>query len=111
LTIDLDNGPVTRRRRIREDNANRIVFEDRPCWALCERGRAGSNAVAQAAKVETGIRIVEVEGLIGRPARTHVARTGQIGLIKIVKLDRRSMRCASSSLRQRALDDYRASST
>ena len=59
-------------------------------------------------KVESGIRIVQVEGFDWSPCGgTHVARTGQVGLIKVVKLDRHAdalrveFRCG-----WRALADY-----
>ena len=60
-------------------------------------------------KVETAIRIVQVEGFDWSACGgTHVARTGEVGLIKIVKLERRGaetrveFRCG-----RRALHDYR----
>ncbi|HZY42828.1 MAG TPA: DHHA1 domain-containing protein, partial [Anaerolineae bacterium] len=63
--------------------------------------------------VETSIRVVEVEGFDWSACGgTHVARTGEVGLIKIVKVDRRGgesrveFRCGG-----RALLDYRRKHT
>jgi alanyl-tRNA synthetase len=111
LTIDLDKknlqpDDVNRA----EDLANQIVFEDRPVTArfvtAAERAKL---SLRKPPKVDSNIRIVEVEGFDWSPCGgTHVARTGQIGLIKIVKLDRQSdgmrveFRCG-----WRALADYR----
>jgi len=60
-------------------------------------------------KVEQSIRIVEVQGFDWSACGgTHVARTGEVGLIKIVKVERRNtetrieFRCG-----RRALIDYR----
>ena len=111
LTIDLDKKdllPAIVERA--EDWANQIVFEDRPVIArFVTAAELAQMPLRKLPKVETNIRIVEVQGFDWSPCGgTHAARTGQVGPIKIVKLDRRS-----DALRvefccgQRALLDYR----
>jgi alanyl-tRNA synthetase len=93
-----------------EEIANQIIFEDRPVIArLVTAKELAQMPLRKPPKVESGIRIVEVEDFDWSPCGgTHVARTGQVGLIKIVKLDRHSdalrveFRCGG-----RALADYR----
>ncbi len=110
LTIDLnkrnlDQADVDRA----QDLANQIVFEDRPVIPrFVNAEELAQMPLRKPPKVETDIRIVEVEGFDWSPCGgTHVARTGQVGLIKIVKLDRHS-----DALRvefccgRRALADY-----
>jgi alanyl-tRNA synthetase len=110
LTIDLnkrnlDQADVDRA----QDLANQIVFEDRPVIPrFVNAEELAQMPLRKPPKVETDIRIVEVEGFDWSPCGgTHVARTGQVGLIKIVKLDRHSdalrveFRCGG-----RALADY-----
>jgi alanyl-tRNA synthetase len=111
LTVDLsrrnlDQSDVDRA----EDLANQIVFEDRPVVPrFVTQDEAAQLPVRKPPKVETDIRIVEVQGFDWSPCGgTHVARTGEIGLIKIVRLER-----AADALRVefkcggRALADYR----
>ena len=111
LTIDLDKKNLQPDDVDRaEDLANQIVFEDRPVTArFVTAAELAKLPLRKPPKVESNIRIVEVEGFDWSPCGgTHVARTGQIGLIKIVKLDRQSdgmrveFRCG-----WRALADYR----
>src|SRR5512136_2827484 len=110
LTIDLDKknlqpGDVDRA----EDLANQVVFEDRPVTTrFVTAAELAQMPLRKPPKVESNIRIVQVEGFDWSPCGgTHVARTGQIGLVKIVKTERMSagtrveFRCG-----RRALADY-----
>ena len=93
-----------------EDLANRIVFENRPVTARrVTRAELAAIPLRKPPNVDTSIRVVDIEGFDGSACGgTHVARTGEVGPIKIIKLDRRGgatrveFRCG-----QRALIDYR----
>ena len=111
LTIDLDKKNLQPDDIDRaEDLANQVVFEDRPVTArFVTAAELAKLPLRKPPKVESNIRIVEVEGFDWSPCGgTHVARTGQIGLIKIVNLDRQSdgMRI-EFHCGWRALADYR----
>jgi alanyl-tRNA synthetase len=111
LTIDLDRSTVTPAEIDRaEDFANVIVYENRPVIArFVSDEELQALPLRKPPKVEKAIRVVEVEGFDWSACGgTHVARTGEVGLIKIVKAEKRGaetrieFRCG-----QRALIDYR----
>jgi alanyl-tRNA synthetase len=93
-----------------EDAANWIVFENRLVTARrVAQTELASIPLRKPPKVDTSIRLVEIEGFDWSACGgTHVARTGEVGPIKIVKLERRGsearveFRCG-----WRVLIDYR----
>ena len=111
LTIDVTDNRLTPAQIDRaEDFANTIVYENRPVSA-----RFVTDAEVQALplrkppQVDGAIRIVEIADFDWSACGgTHVARTGEVGVIKIVKVERRGaetrveFRCG-----RRALLDYR----
>jgi alanyl-tRNA synthetase len=110
-TIDLNRealneGEITRA----EDLANQIVFEDRPVIArFLEPDEASRLPLRKAAPARESIRIVQVEGFDWSACGgTHVARTGQIGIIKIERSERRGAETRITFLcGHRAVNHYR----
>ncbi len=111
LTIDLNTAALSPQAIDRaEDIANTIVFEDRPVTArFVTDDELRALPLRKPPKVDGAIRIVTIDHFDWSACGgTHVARTGEVGLIKLVKLDRRSgetrveFRCG-----RRALLDYR----
>jgi alanyl-tRNA synthetase len=111
LTIDLNTAKLTPAQIDRaEELANTIVFENRSvvaCFVTDQELQA--LPLRKPPKVDKAIRIVQVDGFDWSACGgTHVARTGEVGLIKIVKMERRGaetrieFRCG-----RRALHDYR----
>lgn len=114
VTIDLDVAEVTPETLEQtEDLANRVIFENRPVTArLLEPGEETQVRMRKMPDtLSTGrLRIIEVEDFDTTACGgTHVARTGEIGLVKVLKLERRGettrveFRCGD-----RAVRDYRA---
>jgi alanyl-tRNA synthetase len=117
LTIDLNTPQLTPEQLDRaEEVANQIVWENRPVIARFVTGAEVATLPLRAPRrppAETAIRVVEVAGFDWSACGgTHVVRTGEIGLIKIVKVERRGresrveFRCGG-----RALLDYRRKHT
>jgi alanyl-tRNA synthetase len=86
------------------------VWENRPVSArFVTNEELAALPLRRPPKVDTSIRVVEIQGFDWSACGgTHVARTGEVGLIKIVKVERRGnesrieFRCGG-----RALSDYR----
>ncbi|MBP7688364.1 MAG: hypothetical protein KA765_10665 [Thermoflexales bacterium] len=111
LTIDLNTAKLSAAQiDLAEDKANQIVWENRPVTArFVTHEELAALPLRKPPKVETSIRVVEIQGFDWSACGgTHVARTGEVGLIKIVKVERRGnesrieFRCGG-----RALSDYR----
>ncbi len=111
LTIDLNTAKLSAAQIDRaEDKANQIVWENRPVTArFVTTEELAALPLRKPPKVDTSIRVVEIQGFDWSACGgTHVARTGEVGLIKIVKVERRGnesrieFRCGG-----RALSDYR----
>lgn len=115
LTIDLGQPEIDPHRLLAaEDLANSIIFENRAVTARIIDPDAPEADGVRARRVPEqratdGLRVVEIAGF-DRTAcgGTHVAHTGEVGLIKIIKVDKRGdklrveFRCGG-----RALEDYR----
>ncbi len=110
LTIDLNKSALTPAEIDRaEEFANTIVTENRPVIArFISDEELQALPLRKPPKVDKAIRIVEIQGFDWSACGgTHVARTGEVGLIKIVKVDKRNtetrieFRCG-----RRALIDY-----
>jgi alanyl-tRNA synthetase len=111
LTIDLDAAALTPQEIDRaEEFANTIVYENRPVSArFVNDEELSALPLRKPPQVDKAIRIVEIQGFDWSACGgTHVARTGEVGVIKIVKVEKRGaatrveFRCG-----RRALIDYR----
>jgi alanyl-tRNA synthetase len=74
-----------------EAQANKIIFADRPVVARwVEPDEAALLPLRKAPPIKEALRIVQVEGFDWSACGgTHVARTGEIGLIKVIRSERR----------------------
>ncbi len=109
-TIDLDVAHLTRQAMEPvEERVNRLIWEDHPLTArFVEAAELARLPLRHQPKVEGPIRLVEVAGVDLTPCGgTHVARSGEIGLLKIVRLEHRGEETRVEFLcGQRALADY-----
>jgi len=94
-----------------EEFANRVIWEDRPVGVrFVASDELGALPLRRPPTVEGPVRIVEITDCDVNPCGgTHVARTGEIGIIKIVRLDYRGDETRVEFLcGGRALRDYQA---
>lgn len=117
LTIDLDRGDISQDELdAAEDAANRVIYEDRPVVArLVDPDDTDGVRMRRApGHLHTdGLRVIDVEGFdVTACGGTHVSRTGELGMIKILKVEnahegsRVTFMCG-----WRALRDYREKHT
>lgn len=91
VTIDVDHAdPDEALLRQVEERANQIVWEDRPVRAhLVTMDEALRFPLRKPPQVEGEVRVVEVDGYDWSACGgTHVARTGEIGLIALLGTER-----------------------
>ncbi len=111
MTIDIDRTNLSPEDwEAVERLANRIVLEDRPvrAWFPTPEELAALN-IRKLPEVNGKVRIVDTGGFdVTACGGTHVRRTGEVGVIKVVKAERRGettrleFKCG-----ERALHDYR----
>ncbi len=93
-----------------EEMVNRVIWEDRPVRTrFVGPDELDGLPLRRPPKVEGPVRLVEVEGFDLNPCGgTHVAHTGEIGLMKVIRLDYRGEETRVEFLcGGRALRDYR----
>ncbi len=113
VTIDLDFLSLTQEQLEAAENlANQIIWENRPVTVhLREPANQEGVRIRRIPKqmLTEGLRVIDVEGFdMTACGGTHVARTGEIGILKILKTERRSNKlrvefCCGA----RALRDFR----
>lgn len=114
-TIDLNSDNLSDEDLARaEALANQIVFEDRPVVArFIEPDQVAALPLRKAPPAIDSIRIVQVEDFDWSACGgTHVTRTGEIGLIKVVRSERRGLETRITFLcGHRALTHYHTLNT
>lgn len=110
-TVDLDRALTPQEMEMVEREANAVVWENRPVTArFVGEVELASMPLRKQPSVSGPVRIVEVSGLDWSPCGgTHVAHSAEIGLIKLLRAERRGAETRVEFLcGGRALADYRA---
>ncbi|GAB4544328.1 MAG: DHHA1 domain-containing protein [Anaerolineae bacterium] len=109
-TIDLGHASLSEDSVARaEALANQIIFENRPVLArFLEPDEVATLPLRKTPPARQSIRVVQVEGFDWSACGgTHVKRTGEIGLVKVVRSERRGAETRITFLcGQRALAHY-----
>jgi len=89
-TIDLAREMTPREIAAAEDEANRIVWEDRPVTIRFTTAEEASRLPLRKESIRDGtLRLIDVEGFdLSACGGTHVARTGAIGIIAVAAWER-----------------------
>ncbi len=111
VTIDLDVDTLSSKQvREAEDLANQIIWQNRPIKIhLVDREQALKLPIRKLPPIENGqIRLVEIEDYdLTACGGTHVSSTGELGIIKVLRLEKRKGQVrVEFCCGRRALDDY-----
>jgi alanyl-tRNA synthetase len=111
-TIDVDRPEIPERELARaEDLVNAIALDDVPVHALFPTAEElASMELRRAPKVSANVRVIDIAGFDLTPCGgTHCTRTGQIGAVRIVGIERYKGKIrVSFHAAQRTLADARA---
>lgn len=111
VTIDVDSQNIKNEVILEiEDKVNDIIFKNLPLKSyIILKEDIDKLPLRKAPSVEEDIRIVEIEGIDYSPCcGTHVSSTGEIGIIKIIKVEKyKSMSRLYFKCGRRALVDFK----
>jgi alanyl-tRNA synthetase len=111
-TIDVDRAEIPEREIARaEDLVNAVVMDDAPVRALFPTAEElASMDLRRAPKVTANVRIIDIGGFDLSPCGgTHCTRTGQIGSVRVVGVERyKGKTRVSFHAARRALEDARS---
>ncbi|MBN1639659.1 MAG: alanyl-tRNA editing protein, partial [Anaerolineae bacterium] len=91
-TIDLDRAPLSPTEVARAERlVAAVVMQDRPVVSrFVDQAELADLPLRKAPVVEGPVRIVQVEAFDWSPCGgTHVSRTGEVGLVKVLRVERR----------------------
>lgn len=110
-SIDITTPDLTRKEQLAaEARANELILEDLPVFTYTlQPEEFGQVPLRKIPDLPGPLRIVEIQGFDYSPCSgTHVGKTGQIGLLKILKAERyKGMTRVYFLCGGRALEDYR----
>jgi alanyl-tRNA synthetase len=115
VTIDLNVPSLSESELIAiEDRVNELIYANIPVETYyVSKEEAKTIPFRKLPDVDGEIRVVEIKGVdISACCGTHVERTGEIGMIKLLKTEKhRGLTRLSFKCGKRALDDYRVAHT